>query len=815
MAGQLVVQTVTLDFPLNSNISIVYTLREQMQATTVISTQYPQPRPVVFSSEFFSLSDVIGVKVKSGGEVVASNEISLQAFFEANSRDTERWLDVYPFQTSPDRKRRFLPFNTRDSYQSDRPKRLGRIRVKMLLELPPGFSPSDPESPTRSIPKAESPPQRPASREELVQPDPKRPPSRGSDKLQSSPQRAPSRGESPAKRPPSRADSSSDLRREDNREEAKVQSGSRSSDFGELQVDSGSFKIDLQSAIENQARGGVLFPDDPKPDISGCLKCSKLSQIAQVQEDQINQLLDSLWRKHASLLSRVNDPDSESLPILTRFSLGRPDPTTMVAVPLPGGGLSRSESEAYQKILQSLNSQLKILQLAEHEEELLRDKVGISANSYAELQSSLRETQVQMAKLEDGQKAVINGILQEKAEIDRDREGIEKNIKRKMQDIFELTEEFAQLQAEEESYQRSSLDFPKLTTAVTKAYTDYTDTFRQRLSLERDYTLLDDEKTKEITGQLSTIERNRAEISQLHDQVRRLRTQLIEAKTQRESLEVETVSLRDTLAVLESDCARVTDNRAILDSNVRLTTSLGDIVTESTDNWKENEKLYSQAIAAVKGLNDTLTDRKAQTSALLSEAKNVLELRQYRLDGNFQVELVQETEELQSELTVLDGFQTESSRKETEETREFLDVLVKQVAVLADVEVAETLKAAGVATVVGKLKGQLEGLTKEVGEATQQFYRDYYSKGVYTPDQTDPIDVSVSDIVNQAREQSLVPVLRLEPGLYLYGTAVLSVEVKGGTVTVAKGMQSVELGNYVELYGPVEMQKVTLAMNQK
>lgn len=608
MAGQLTLQATQLDFPLTNNLSLAFTFREHSQVTLVTSTQFPQTRPVLFTSDFFSLSDQVNIKVKTGNEIVAGTDIVLQGFFDVNSKENERWVDVFSVPNAQDKKRKYLPLGGKES---EKVRRLGRIRVKMILEMQGELSPAEHHTPASILPKATSPPQRPSSRDA----SPKRPSS-----VHTKPVPRPSSGALSPIRPPSRSESVKDFPPE---ADLSLQHN--------LSMDlSDSFKIDLVEAMENQSFSPYLHEDPGVDDHTDCPRCMKLKQLAVFQEKQINAMLETMWREHNGLLSAVS---GETLPVMTRFALGRSDPTTMVAVPLPGEGLSRTESEVYQKVLHALNSQLKIMQLAEHEEELLKGKIEVSKNSRAELMTSMKETQLQMEKLGEKKKEIVERIGREKEEIGRDAEMVEKNLKRKMEDVFELSEDLAQLQAEEESRQREAGDYQKIKAEVEKVYREMGRELDLREALEKEYSSLESTQYSALTSQLRSVSQSRSCNTDLHQQIAALRSQLTTEQSRHESLLSESQELKTRLSLLTADRTLVqddTDTIAHLQTSNKLITAVQSTTTASLTS---SDQTYESSLTSVADFSHTLQTRKSDTSTLLSEARNLLELRLDHVSG--------------------------------------------------------------------------------------------------------------------------------------------------------------------------------------
>ena len=788
MAGQLTVMIVGMDFPLSGNIALAVTFREQTQVTAVRNRQFPQTRPITFVSDFFSLSDQLSLKVKSGADTVAAADTSFQTFFEPNSKQTERWLDVYSVAASPDRKKRFLPLGG----AGDKARRLGKVRVKLVLEVQGELaSPGEMHMPISSIPKAESPPKRPPSRDL----SPKRPASVRNAKPSTPSKARPASGAFSPQRPPSRSESVKDLSHE-----ADLSSfpPNRSMDLGD-----DSFKIDLQMAMENQTQSPYLY-EEPEEDASDCPRCVKLKQLAVAQEGQINHMQEMLWREHSSLLSAAG---GETSPVLTRFSMGRNDPSTMVAVPLPGAGLSRVESEVYQKVLHALNSQLKILQLAEHEEELLKEKIQQSANSRAELQTSLKETQQQMEKLEQRNKAVMAEIAADKAEIVRETEAIGKNLKRKGEDTYELSEELAQLQAEEEGKRREAADYERLRQEVARMYEGMTKELDLRGKLEQEYASLEKDQSRVLSTHFQSMSQAYSKNQDLHSQVSELRAQLSQEQARQERLRSEGQTLRNHFSTLSADSILVQNDKqthAGLRSRDR---TVKEVIASTNRSLFTTKETYEAAIASIRQLSDTLRSRKDQTADLLSEVRNVLALRQEEA-----ADLSSQVQGRRTQLALLESCREDIVPAGKPDSRAFRDTLLGEVVLEANVMIVETLKAASASGLVIKLKAGVEALAKTAKESMAAAYKAYLSKGVYTPDPSDALDIEVAKAVNAARTDALVPMFRLSPGRYLFGTAHITISVVSGAPHVHSSSQVLPLPRYLSQCGPVEQQKVAVAL---
>jgi len=670
------------------------------------------------------------------------------------------------------------------------------VKLRLTLEVQGELAHGEVQTPVSSLPKAESPPLRPPSRDL----SPKRPSSvRNAKASTPSKARLPSGGSSP-QRPPSRSESVKDLPRDT---EASFPPN-RSMDFGD-----DSFKIDLQLAIENQTQSPYL-EEDPGEDLSGCPRCVKLKQLALVQEGQINHMQEALWREHSGLLAAAG---GETLPVLTRFALGRNDPSAMVAVPLPGAGLSRAESEVYQKVLHALNSQLKILQLAEHEEELLKEKLRHSANSQAELHTSLQETQTQMQKLDQRNKAVMAEIAADKAEIVRETEAVGKNLKRKAEDVFELTEDLAQLQAEEEGKRRNAPSYERLRQEVGRMYGGMTQELDLREKLEQEYASLENDQSLLLSSHFKSISQACSANQDLHSQVAQLRGQLAQEKARQEHLQTEEQSLKNRFSALSAASILVKDDSktiAALKARENLVQKVG---TSTNSSVQTTKQVYEAAISAIRKFSDTLLSRKEETAELLGEIRNLLALRQEEVAGRGYIDLSSQAHSQRSQLALLESCREDIAPPAKADSRAFRDTLLSEVVVEANVLIAETLKTAAASVLITRGKAGLETLVTTAKAALAEGYRLYLSQAVYTPDLTDVLDVQVARTVNAARSDAVVPLFRLSQGSYRFGTANITITAESGSLQVHSSSPAQSLAQYLAVYGPVEYQKVASALD--
>ena len=143
----------------------------------------------------------------------------------------------------------------------------------------------------------------------------------------------------------------------------------------------------------------------------------------------------------------------------------------------------------------------------------------------------------------------------------------------------------------------------------------------------------------------------------------------------------------------------------------------------------------------------------------------------------------------------------------------FRDTLLGQLVLAAGVMIGETLKSAAAEVLIVRLKAGLEVMGVSVKSVIAEGYREYLRRGVYTPEKYDLLDIEVAKEVNAARSSAVVPMFRVKEGEYMYGTTRITISSPSAPTVTLHPNTRLSLSEYLDLYGPVEQQKVALAMD--
>jgi phage tail tube protein FII len=238
-----------------------------------------------------------------------------------------------------------------------------------------------------------------------------------------------------------------------------------------------------------------------------------------------------------------------------------------------------------------------------------------------------------MGKLEEKQRMVARDLEQDQAEIKRKTQIVDRNIKKKNQDIFELNEDLAQLQAEQDVRNKAADNYQTLVQTLEKLYSQFSTTVQQRVELEQEYDSLQKAKVQEIETQFQTMGSERADKVELQMTVAKLQAELSLARAKKEALEQESAVLKERLTKLKSDEALCIDDNHIWKSKQHVASTLEEVGHRSADEIETAKTEFQGALTLVHNLNEVLTQRTHQTSDLLDEAKNNLALKVHRLEG--------------------------------------------------------------------------------------------------------------------------------------------------------------------------------------
>jgi hypothetical protein len=433
-----------------------------------------------------------------------------------------------------------------------------------------------------------------------------------------------------------------------------------------------------------------------------------------------------------------------------------------------------------------------------HELQVLRLQLKESQQKRLELQSLLAEASAQTRATAEDFTAKVQYLSDEvRAATSRGK------AEQSTSESLALQAELTALKAELSSKKLGVYNFSSVKGALerAKASMGYADEQVKRLTAESRA------KTEEFRAVEEEWEKINSELTEerrgLRERLDQLVVKLRAKSDESEAIHIENCRLKARLAERELTAELVaTQDQVVTRHEAR-----------ARDLEERNEALLQTLMETEEGHRATITQIKQQIAALERERKS-LEAKAERTAESLRHNQTELTE-LRADnlkLKALAAVQERDvkGRSDREQLAEQLkvyeqvsqdvkDKLTQQVEVLTDELILQADKA----------EQALRQITELQAQSSKEEERSRRSR--YKASKNDPVDSALADYINRYSDLP-VEFKREEPGVYLFGTRKIIVRLEQGRVIVRVGGGYMTLEEFVEVYTPMEVQKLSQSM---